>query len=351
MTFSPSSESPLLLTTSTDGQIKVWAFVGDSWRCRTSLSYRAFAPVDAAWSHDGSMFAVAHARSVTLWSLASNSLIHAFPCPTVAPTHKVEFVGEAGTSLLVGGKHGTMAWDLLTFEGASTPADTVANSVAETFSMAFVVSDVTTKPKSNTFVATEIVASSSRKHPLADVSNSAFVINTATPSCRPRVLPFPIRQSAWIDSRHALKTDEVSLAVVDERGDVLLVGEALSKTVAHPVSASRLPTSSAGQSRLFDDIFGAAQPSVVKAVVAPTAFSRKTSSLAVLDAPSHTLPPARLLWRSMLGDFAVEKPRAQTVEQAPLAEIEMLEAAPMELESAPVVWGPSHLADVLAATL
>lgn len=63
------------------------------------------------------MFAVAHSKSVTLWSLSSNSLIQAFPCKGIAPISKVTFVGEAGTSLLVGGKHGTMVWDLLTFEG------------------------------------------------------------------------------------------------------------------------------------------------------------------------------------------------------------------------------------------
>lgn len=117
LSFSPSTDSPLLLTTSTDGRIKVWAYVIDSWRCRTSLEYRSFAPVDAAWSHDGSMFAVAHARSITLWSLASNSLLHSFPCAAIAPATNVEFIGEEGTILLAGGKHGTMSWDLLSYEG------------------------------------------------------------------------------------------------------------------------------------------------------------------------------------------------------------------------------------------
>lgn len=117
LTFSPAS--PLLLTTSLDGRIKMWSYTSTtgSWTCRSSLTYRSFLPLSAAWSKDGSMFAVAHSRSVTLWSTAGLSLIHAFPCESVAPVGKVEFVGEEGSGLMAGGEHGTVGWDLLTFEG------------------------------------------------------------------------------------------------------------------------------------------------------------------------------------------------------------------------------------------
>lgn len=64
------------------------------------------------------MFAVAHSRSVTLWSTQGLGLIHAFPSKGIAPVGKVEFVGEEGTALMAGGEHGVVAWDLLTFEGA-----------------------------------------------------------------------------------------------------------------------------------------------------------------------------------------------------------------------------------------
>lgn len=117
MSFSPSAQSPLLLTTSLDKSIKVWSYSGDSWRCRSSSCYRSLTPIDAAWSLDGSMFAVAYKKSVTLWSIASNSLIHVFDCKSIGPVKKVEFMGEEGTMLLAGGKHGSTVWDLLTFEG------------------------------------------------------------------------------------------------------------------------------------------------------------------------------------------------------------------------------------------
>ena len=63
------------------------------------------------------MFAVAHSRSVTLWSTSSLALIHAFPSGSVAPVKKVEFTGVEGTGLMAGGEHGVVGWDLLTFEG------------------------------------------------------------------------------------------------------------------------------------------------------------------------------------------------------------------------------------------
>lgn len=117
LSFSPSSSSPLLLTTSLDGSIKLWSYLNSSWRCRSSLSYRSFTPLSASWSSDGSMFAVAYPRCITLWSLASGVLIHAFACDGIAPASSVEFGGAEGELLIAGGKHGTMVWDLMTLEG------------------------------------------------------------------------------------------------------------------------------------------------------------------------------------------------------------------------------------------
>lgn len=63
------------------------------------------------------MFAIAHSRSVTLWSTRELSLIKAFACESVKPVTKVAFGGEEGETLLAGGEHGVMGWGLLDFEG------------------------------------------------------------------------------------------------------------------------------------------------------------------------------------------------------------------------------------------
>lgn len=121
--FSPSSASPLLLTTSTDGRIKVWGPSSASegaWQCRASLSYRSSAPVASAWSHDGSLFAVAHTkRTVTLWSVANaGQLVHAFPATAIGRPKSICFADKEGTQILCAGSSGAVCWDLLTLEGA-----------------------------------------------------------------------------------------------------------------------------------------------------------------------------------------------------------------------------------------
>jgi hypothetical protein len=124
------------------------------------------------------------------------------------------------------------------------------------------------------------------------------------------------------------------LAVVDDHGAVSLVGAAAS--VGSAIAPSRLPTASgrrtAGQSRLFDEIFGSddsirkkaqkAAASRKQITTAPSAAiaDRKGKQTAVatdlgvlIDTPAHTLPPARMLWREMLGAF--QMPQASSTPQ------------------------------------
>ncbi|KAI5478145.1 hypothetical protein MNV49_005409 [Pseudohyphozyma bogoriensis] len=332
MSFSPSSTSPLLLTTSTDGFIKIWSYLGDSWRCRTSLTYRSFVPLDAAWAADGSMFAVAHARSVSLWSLADGKLLHAFPCASIAPVSKVEFAGKEGTTLLAGGKHGTTTWDLLTFE--------------ETFNLSLDVDTLSSRPQSSFFFATE---KPSREHPNAP--RSTFLVDPSASTVSHRQLPFSIRQSLFLDTLLPGMSDDVSLAVVDDKGEVVLVGEALKSSFGAPTAPSALPSASTGQSRLFDEIFGSAEAAAKPIVVEATPADVVTSlgkSLAVLDAPAHTLPPARLLWRNMLGSFASKRKGGEKVEVERGEGDEAMEGVEGEVVAEPeVVYSPvDSLAEV-----
>lgn len=228
----------------------------------------------------------------------------------------------------------------------------------ETFNLAFEVGSITPKPNSSSFVALEKPRRRDRSSSAAPSSSTAFIVTapstfastSAQASCSSRQLPFPVRQSLWLPSSTSSlasastdpaedpsSADAISLAVVDDRGAVSLVGAAA--TVGAAIAPSRLPTASGrrsdGQSRLFDEIFGSEARDIKrpKSASSATALRNKRSSTAaattpqllssssssdrkgkgtslsdgslemLIDTPAHTLPPARLLWREMLGAF------------------------------------------------
>lgn len=224
--------------------------------------------------------------------------------------------------------------------------------VAETFHLAIDVKDIAVKPASSIFVATESLPSHDR---LPDAYSNAFVVDTSVPTCRPRTLPFAVRQTSWVDSTLAVKRDEVSLAVVNDQGEVILVGEAVASAMGGVAPASRLPSASVGQSRLFDDIFGtaAARPTLpslpAASIIAPKA---STSALAALEMPSHTLPPARLLWRSLFSGFALAPPKTVDVEeQVPAEEEDVVMEESVATRVLAYTLSPDSLAGVFKARL
>ncbi|BGO91038.1 hypothetical protein NBRC10512_000167 [Rhodotorula toruloides] len=293
LSFSPSPTSPLLLTTSTDGRLKVWSHTPDgSWRCRASLLHRNSAPVASAWSADGSMFAVAHLRSVSLWSLAkTGELIHSFPATNVGRPRQVEFVNEEGTALMVTGSAGSLCWDLLTLE--------------ETFSSTVNFSSIARQPKKNGLIAVEDTASSSDASLLyiLDPSSSAGPVTRPLPVPARQILPLPSTSASASSS-----ASDISLAVASTSGDVALVGAAAR--AGGSIAPTRLPTAIQGTTRLFDEIFGSEDLAASSAKgkgkaravegVPDAKDSSKSPAAILLETPAHSLPPVRLLWRELM---------------------------------------------------
>ena len=308
LAFSPSTASPLLLTTSTDGSIKVWAptssssassssssaAAGGSWACRAALSQRGSAPVAGAWSADGSMFAVAHVRgSVTLWSLAQGGvLMHSFAAPSVGRPRHVAFVegeGDAATALVVAGSRGSIAWDLLTLDEVHTTSIDFATLAVEresgrllgTEDAAPAASSSSTSTSAKTTKATKAskaapsptstdapapallyslpVASTSREAALAQLDARPL------PFAPRQLLPLPSSASTSTSSSFSAGTSSrrtgahaVSLAAVDTVGAVSLLGAAAA--LGGTVAPSALPQAAGTGAKegLFDEIFGSA---------------------------------------------------------------------------------------------
>lgn len=219
--------------------------------------------------------------------------------------------------------------------------------------MAFEVGSITAKPRSATFIALEkpkrehqpvastsaaVTAPSSSSTSAASTS-TAFIVTapsgaslvSSAAACTPRQLPFPVRQSLWLPtpstsaSSSAPQDEQISLAVVaaDRLGQIALLGAA--SAVGQGVLPSRLPSArsrkDAGQSRLFDEIFGSAEDGgqKTKKAVKPAAVStsgdrkgKSTLSALLSDTPAHSLPPTRFLWREMMGAFQVSSSPAST---------------------------------------
>ncbi|GAA6064464.1 hypothetical protein JCM10212_002127 [Sporobolomyces blumeae] len=311
LTFSPSPHQPLLLTTSLDKTIKLWALSSSSnasWHCRTSLSRRGLTPLASAFSADGSMFAVAfQGGSVSVWGTARVEEIFTFggggdgnACGT---PREIVFAGDEGTELVCVGSEGTVAWDLLTLE--ETFSSSIAYSCANATSTGLVVAECSTASTGST---------SFTKLPLASSSSSSSPSTSLSPATEPYTLPFSITQSiAFPTASTSTSTsrEPPSLAVIDGENRVVLVGP-LAKS-AGSIAPSRLPQATEGQTRLFDEIFGSSSDQVGSTSnSAQTALAssskgkgkgtvgRGGKGLEILETPAHSLPPVKLLWRSML---------------------------------------------------
>lgn len=171
--------------------------------------------------------------------------------------------------------------------------------LAEIYSLPISLSTLTPKPHSNLFIGTTPTSSSSR-------SSTALVIDTSKQSVEAVSVPFGIRQSVFLPASASTSTSsspsEISLVVLNDMGNILMVGSSLSLT-PDSAPAVRLDTAKGG-SRLFDEIFGSESAPSRKIKVVKEVEGKGKGREGVLDMPAHTLPPARLLWKSMYAAFS-----------------------------------------------
>ena len=121
---------PLVVTASHDSFFKLWTkqstelaprVGGDVastavWSCQSTVFFREKPIVDAAFSFDGSLLAVAYSKIVTLWDPRSNALLGALPHASVAgDVRRVIFVGgDSSPHVLAVTSEQVVVWNFVT---------------------------------------------------------------------------------------------------------------------------------------------------------------------------------------------------------------------------------------------
>lgn len=169
----------------------------------------------------------------------------------------------------------------------------------EIFNSNFGAQNITVKPSSSVFYASE--SAGEAKVDQSDI----LAIDYLSPInvYQSRTLPFLVQQSIWLKSSTSSSPSEVAMAMITTAGEVVLVGETIVKSTINYVPPTPLPAIKEGQSRLFDAIFGDDPPVVQSLLPSTNPTTAESSVIQILNAPAHALPPAKLLWRSLLNSF------------------------------------------------
>ncbi|KAI8388924.1 WD40-repeat-containing domain protein [Radiomyces spectabilis] len=123
ITFNPgsSSHAPMAVTTSLDKSFRVWYLFSNAartdlqptWICRSNGVYRNYSPRVAAFSHDGSILAVAFENIITLWDPYQNIIQGVLVPPTNETIHNLHFSADSPYLVSVSDDH-LSVWNMLT---------------------------------------------------------------------------------------------------------------------------------------------------------------------------------------------------------------------------------------------
>mmetsp|Transcript_2819 Transcript_2819/g.7199 ORF Transcript_2819/g.7199 Transcript_2819/m.7199 type:complete len:512 (+) Transcript_2819:23-1558(+) len=306
----------IAVTGSASGQFKVWARHSApktpnnpvsasssewAWRCRSAgdtadtASSLGGAISAAAFSHDGSLLAMACGSRVSLWEPETNAQIAQLPAPSAGKSSLRHLAFIHGTSFLVGAASGggsgglLVVWNLLT--------------ASVWWSYRLPVSVLAADPRSARFaVAVHSPAGADSAAPAGDATRGGFVLLfdpvAAAPVAAWRLKPASSAPAALLfappGSDLAARFDGTAGA-----GPLLLINQTREFTVlgcpstAAAASESDATAAAAAPESVLEGVFGAVPAA---SALAPSASSGAASGAAsksvpdLFDAPSHALP-------------------------------------------------------------
>ncbi|KAG8822073.1 hypothetical protein FRC19_006752 [Serendipita sp. 401] len=308
LAFSPAApdQDLMLASTGDDNHIKTWCLRTTprkdehivNWVLRSTFSYRNQRPTQALWSPDGTVLAVAQTSCVTLWTVKTNTMFATLTSGEINPINRMAFTGRNGRYVCVATHSAFALFDLLRIEVAYTfkSRQGIRGLFAWTGSDTFAISREPWK----VYASEQSVRS--------ETIFSFFSISSATPTSQ-RNIPHALRECiAWQPQQPGLD-GKLGFVAVTLEGSLIHIGD--EDIQSHEASEDPRSlgdtTGTPAQPTLFQDIFG--KSAILESSSLAPQTTSKTSSdlgsqpgldLGILDGPSHLLPPASVLFESLI---------------------------------------------------
>ncbi|KAI9638599.1 WD40-repeat-containing domain protein [Dioszegia hungarica] len=321
LAFSPlntptSPALPYLLSTAIDGTAKLWqvrqskksehgknaskrpASYDLFWSSRSSWTYRSLPILSASFSPDSTLIALAHGASgvLSLWDTESNVLLRALDAGgSLKCLNHVVFAGESGRWVVGAGQGGVVSWDLLSCEKTTSVSSQNITSLLPL-------------PHSNSFLTAQTISHSTIIS-IYTPTSSTPLRSVTVPHALRTLLYLPSSRQAQASS--AAAGSHLNFAALTLTGDLLRLGDDTSSAPISSTLALAPEEDDKGKGKLsiWQEMFGE------QAFLAPTSTSAteagpstlplpdrkaqatgRKGAVAVYDGPSHTLPPAHLLF-------------------------------------------------------
>ncbi|EIW69565.1 hypothetical protein TREMEDRAFT_71675 [Tremella mesenterica DSM 1558] len=287
-----AGQMPLLVTTSVDGEAKVWharqARKSEQvyWSLRSTFSYRSMPIYSASVSADSTILALAHGPLVTLWDLFSNVLLRVLDSGAFGESQRVGFAGPESRYLVcAGATQGLAVWDLLICETLwSAPTKALNHLFTSTSSSDF---QILSQPGSKRTLITSFSPTTPR--PLSTTSIS----QTFSAVCQSRNSGF-----IGISSNSTIYQFGPSISAKTQASQVRAV---------QPTSEKKLSIwqEMFGKAAFFDDL----TVSELERGTSQTATTQASGSrMDIWEGPSHTLPPTGMLFDAFMDKFLSSRP-------------------------------------------
>ena len=312
------------------------------WTSRSTFNYRSLPILDAAFSPDATIVALAHGRVVSLWDVATNALLRVLD----GIFSRIGFVGEG--RYLVGADQniGLGVWDLLSCKGEDLVLrDSFASNGAGLWIVRLLipsalwtspgqhVKHLLTPPASPYFVITHPLPPSHSQPQL--ISILVFSPTSSTPIRRTCVAT-PLTTLLPLAATQLSQLHFIALTP----SGLVRFGDSITPSIE---SAKKVRTQAKLPS-VWQEMFGkdAYLDDTADTSAAPTSSKNppNTRAITVFDGPSHMLPPPSMLFDAFVEDLlATRKSQPEMREVEPAFVYQTEEVAPRVEASTKVIKG------------